>query len=59
MVFKLYELINEVLRVKMATEADNFSELDQFDRKILAALAEDGRLSITDLAARVGLSKTP
>ncbi|WP_411196382.1 Lrp/AsnC family transcriptional regulator, partial [Rhizobium sp.] len=43
----------------MATENDGFSELDQFDRKILAALAEDGRLSITDLAARVGLSKTP
>ncbi|MBY3118575.1 winged helix-turn-helix transcriptional regulator [Rhizobium leguminosarum] len=43
----------------MATETDIFSELDQFDRKILAALAEDGRLSITDLAARVGLSKTP
>ncbi|MGO8477739.1 AsnC family transcriptional regulator, partial [Rhizobium ruizarguesonis] len=33
--------------------------MDQFDRKILAALAEDGRLSITDLATRVGLSKTP
>lgn len=43
----------------MATETDIFSELDQFDRKILTALAEDGRLSITDLAARVGLSKTP
>ncbi|MBY3325568.1 winged helix-turn-helix transcriptional regulator [Rhizobium laguerreae] len=43
----------------MATEADIFSELDQFDRKILTALTEDGRLSITDLAARVGLSKTP
>ncbi|WSH76184.1 Lrp/AsnC family transcriptional regulator (plasmid) [Rhizobium leguminosarum] len=43
----------------MATESDIFSELDQFDKKILAALAEDGRLSITDLATRVGLSKTP
>jgi Transcriptional regulators len=35
------------------------SELDQFDLKILEALRKDGRLSITDLAARVGLSKTP
>jgi Lrp/AsnC family leucine-responsive transcriptional regulator len=43
----------------MATESGVFSELDQFDRKILDALAQDGRLSITDLAARVGLSKTP
>jgi len=36
-----------------------YSEIDQFDRKILEALSEEGRISITDLAARVGLSKTP
>ena len=35
------------------------SGLDQFDQAILAALAEDGRMSITDLAARIGLSKSP
>lgn len=35
------------------------SEIDQFDRKILDALALDGRISITELSARVGLSKTP
>jgi Lrp/AsnC family leucine-responsive transcriptional regulator len=35
------------------------SEIDQFDAKILEAVTEDGRISITDLAARVGLSKTP
>jgi Lrp/AsnC family leucine-responsive transcriptional regulator len=34
-------------------------DLDAFDRKIIAALIEDGRMSITDLARRVGLSKTP
>lgn len=34
-------------------------DLDDFDRKIIAALAEDGRMSITDLAVNVGLSKTP
>lgn len=34
-------------------------ELDAFDRKILECLAQDGRISITDLAAKVGLSKTP
>jgi len=43
----------------MATETTISSELDQFDRKILEALSEDGRMSITDLAAHVGLSKTP
>ncbi|MGC2778472.1 MAG: Lrp/AsnC ligand binding domain-containing protein [Bradyrhizobium sp.] len=35
------------------------SEIDQFDGRILQALAEDGRMSVTDLAKRVGLSKTP
>lgn len=34
-------------------------EMDGFDHKIVAALLEDGRMSITDLAATVGLSKTP
>lgn len=33
--------------------------VDQIDRSILAALAKDGRMSMTALAARVGLSKTP
>ncbi|MEB2843168.1 winged helix-turn-helix transcriptional regulator [Rhizobiales bacterium RZME27] len=35
------------------------SELDAFDRKIVDALADDGRMSITDLSEKVGLSKTP
>jgi len=34
-------------------------ELDEFDRKIVAILRREGRISITDLAPRVGLSKTP
>ena len=33
--------------------------LDRFDRAILAALGEDGRMSIADLARRIGLSKSP
>jgi Lrp/AsnC family leucine-responsive transcriptional regulator len=32
---------------------------DKFDRAILSALAQDGRISITDLAKRIGLSKSP
>ena len=43
----------------MPTEVAKGSDLDQFDRRILAALAEDGRMSITDLAKTVGLSNTP
>ncbi|MBD3732019.1 MAG: Lrp/AsnC ligand binding domain-containing protein [Sphingopyxis sp.] len=41
------------------TEADKTVELDDFDRKILAILREDGRITFTDLAQQVGLSKTP
>ena len=33
--------------------------MDAMDRKILSALQADGRLSVTDLAERVGLSPTP
>ena len=33
--------------------------MDQIDHKIIAALQVDGRKSITDLAAHVGISKTP
>ena len=35
------------------------SELDRFDTAILAVLAQDGRISITDLARHIGLSKSP
>ena len=34
-------------------------DLDEFDRKILAVMREDGRISLTELAQRIGLSKTP
>ena len=34
-------------------------ELDRYDRRILDALAKDGRMSITDLAKEIGLSKSP
>ena len=34
-------------------------QLDRIDRNILAELARDGRLSSGELAARVGLSRTP
>ena len=34
-------------------------EIDRFDRAILAALTANGRMTVTELAERVGLSKTP
>ncbi len=40
-------------------DRNDFPNMDRFDRAILRAVAEDGRISITDLAGRVGLSKSP
>ena len=34
-------------------------KLDRFDTRILAALQEDGRLTVVELAEAVGLSQTP
>jgi Lrp/AsnC family leucine-responsive transcriptional regulator len=34
-------------------------QIDQIDHKILKILSRDGRLPVTELAAQVGLSKTP
>lgn len=38
---------------------DQSSRLDRVDNRILEALTADGRLPLTDLAKRVGLSRTP
>lgn len=38
-----------------ASEAD----LDRFDRRIVEELSRDGRMPVTTLAGRVGLTKTP
>ena len=35
------------------------SQFDRIDRRIIDALRVDGRMTVTDLAERVGLSKTP
>ncbi|WP_226779746.1 Lrp/AsnC ligand binding domain-containing protein [Oceaniglobus trochenteri] len=34
-------------------------DLDRFDRAILSILAVEGRISVTNLAGRIGLSKSP
>jgi Lrp/AsnC family transcriptional regulator, leucine-responsive regulatory protein len=43
----------------MMNKPDISGELDAFDLKIVEALSQDGRMSITELSQRVGLSKTP
>lgn len=37
----------------------NKDQLDRIDRNVLSNLSRDGRLSMAELAAQVGLSKTP
>ncbi len=38
---------------------NNNSLLDHYDKKILTILSVDGRLPVTDLARRIGISKSP
>ncbi|MGI9350426.1 MAG: Lrp/AsnC family transcriptional regulator [Rhizobiaceae bacterium] len=35
------------------------SNLDDYDRKILRSISSNGRISVTELAKEIGLSKTP
>lgn len=37
----------------------DIDRLDDYDRKILKYISTDGRISVTDLAKKIGLSKTP
>ena len=39
--------------------AEETFDMDRFDRKILDVIAVDGRITVTDLAKRIGLSKSP
>ncbi len=48
-----------VLKIWHKTAQMSFPDLDRFDRSILRILAEDGRISVADLAREIGLSKSP
>lgn len=41
------------------SSANELPSLDRFDQAILRALAGDGRMAVTELARRIGLTKTP
>lgn len=43
----------------MPLKPSETNQLDPADLRILSVLANDGRIPVTELAARVGLSKTP
>jgi Lrp/AsnC family leucine-responsive transcriptional regulator len=42
-----------------AMKSENLDQLDRFDEQILAVLSVEGRLPVTDLARRIGISKSP
>lgn len=44
---------------ELPVTAANPDDLDPYDRRILAVLSGNGRIAITELARRIGLSKTP
>ena len=48
--------MTDILNISRQLE---FSALDRFDRAILSVLAQEGRISVTELAKRIGLSKSP
>src|SRR5215469_7485962 len=45
--------------IALELNSGRINRMDAVDRKILAVLQEDGRLTVTELAARVGLSISP
>ncbi len=52
-------MAEQVGKNRPAQQAIEPPKLDRLDQAILAALAVDARISITDLATRIGLSKSP
>lgn len=44
---------------QMTSKLANDGHIDQFDIRIIDQLSREGRMTVTELAARVGLSKTP
>jgi len=55
----IYQNCRRVVQIMVAFMTERFSDLDGFDRKILDVLAVEGRISVTELARRIGLSKSP
>ena len=51
----------QAIRLKNPPMSDDLHSpgLDRFDHAILRLLSTDGRMSVTDLAARIGLSRSP
>ena len=58
-VLKNDNMMGERAKMREKGKSDAFGDLDRHDRRILSILASEGRISIADLARRIGLSKSP
>ena len=59
LVFRLLRAYLPDMSMNSVNLPDQVEGLDPFDQKIVAELARNGRLPVTELARRVGLSKSP
>jgi Lrp/AsnC family transcriptional regulator, leucine-responsive regulatory protein len=48
-----------VMTARSTQETSPNSQLDRFDHAMIDILARDGRITVTELASQIGLSKTP
>lgn len=55
----VWQIVGQVALFRVQNMADKPSDVDLFDRKILDILTVEGRISVTELARRIGLSKSP
>ena len=53
------DLYFAIFKAIIMKNANKEVDMDDFDRRILSVLRKDGRITYTDLAQQVGLSKTP
>ena len=58
-VFRCIILIYRYSLVSLTMKIAKDSQLDAYDRKILEIVSDEGRIPVTELASRIGLSKTP
>ena len=56
---KILALIGELPNYLVMDKANDLPDLDRFDQSIIRELAGDGRMAVTELARRIGLTKTP
>ena len=57
--FQSFIFFIAIISVYYMDKSRNKDHLDRFDEEIIAVLSSEGRLPVTDLAKRIGISKSP